>query len=60
MGLSCSPLLHALAGCERCIRYDVQELRINPQKREIDDFTTEDLELVGYQHHGTIAMPMAV
>jgi dihydrofolate reductase/thymidylate synthase len=35
-------------------------LRINPAKREIDDFVFEDFEIVGYQPHKKIEMKMAV
>lgn len=37
-----------------------QELKINPDKREIDDFTYEDLTLTGYESHKKIPMQMAV
>lgn len=34
------------------------ELRLNPDVREIDDFTIDDIELVGYKHHPAIKMPL--
>jgi dihydrofolate reductase/thymidylate synthase len=35
-------------------------LRVNPERRGIDDFTPEDFELVGYEPHKSIKMQMAV
>jgi dihydrofolate reductase/thymidylate synthase len=35
-------------------------LKINPEKRDIDAFTAEDFELVGYRAHQKIEMKMAV
>ncbi|KAL7563732.1 hypothetical protein ACA910_020420 [Epithemia clementina (nom. ined.)] len=35
-------------------------LKINPEKRDIDDFCLEDLTVLGYQPHKTIKMQMAV
>eukprot|EP00245_Coleochaete_scutata_P003985 TRINITY_DN16098_c0_g1_i2.p1 TRINITY_DN16098_c0_g1~~TRINITY_DN16098_c0_g1_i2.p1 ORF type:complete len:345 (-),score=60.75 TRINITY_DN16098_c0_g1_i2:343-1251(-) len=35
-------------------------LKINPAKKDIDAFTSEDFELVGYEPHKKIAMKMAV
>jgi dihydrofolate reductase/thymidylate synthase len=37
-----------------------QTLRINPAKTDIDSFTFEDFEVVGYAPHKKIAMQMAV
>ena len=37
-----------------------QVLNINPAKKDIDSFTMEDLELVGYAPHNKIPMQMAV
>ncbi len=35
-------------------------LRVNPAKRDIDAFTFDDFELVGYEPHAKIEMKMAV
>jgi len=37
-----------------------QTLRINPAKTDIDSFTFDDFELVGYEPAKKIAMQMAV
>jgi thymidylate synthase len=37
-----------------------QALKINPAKTDIDSFTFEDFELLGYEPHKKIAMQMAV
>ncbi len=37
-----------------------QTLKINPAKRDIESFTSEDFELIGYQAHKKIEMKMAV
>jgi len=38
----------------------LQTLRINPAKTDIDSFTFDDFEIVGYAPHKKIAMQMAV
>lgn len=35
-------------------------LRLNPDIDAIDDFTYEDIELIGYEHHPAIKAPVAV
>lgn len=35
-------------------------LKLNPDIKNIDDFTMDDIQLVGYQSQGTIQAPMAV
>lgn len=50
------PLQEQLARTPRAF----PKLYINPDKKEIDDFTYEDLKVVGYQPHKAIAMKMAV
>jgi len=35
-------------------------LKINPEKKHIDDFVYDDLEVIGYNPHKTIKMKMAV
>lgn len=37
-----------------------QTLRINPAKKEIDDFVAEDFEIIGYNPAKKIEMKMAV
>ena len=36
------------------------KIKINPAKKNIDDFTYDDLEVIGYKPHKTIKMKMAV
>jgi thymidylate synthase len=36
------------------------QLKLNPDIKDIDDFEMDDIQLVGYQSHGTIQAPMAV
>lgn len=40
--------------------FPAPQLRLNPDIKDITKFTMADIELVGYQSHGTIAAPMAV
>ena len=35
-------------------------LKLNPDIKNIDDFTYEDIEVVGYEHHPHIKAPIAV
>ena len=46
--------------CSLCVGFVQQELRINPDKKDIDSFTFDDFELVGYAPHKRIEMKMAV
>jgi thymidylate synthase len=36
------------------------KLKMNPNKKNIDDFVFDDFEVVGYKPHKTIKMKMAV
>ncbi len=40
--------------------YVLPKLLVNPDVRSIDDFELEDIGLLGYEHHPSIAAPMAV
>jgi thymidylate synthase len=40
--------------------YDPPTVRLNPAVGDIDAFTFDDIELVGYQHHAAIRAPIAV
>lgn len=40
--------------------YPLPRLKLNPKIKNIDDFSLEDIELVGYKHHPPIKAPMAV
>ena len=35
-------------------------LKLNPNIKNIDDFTYEDIEVLGYEHHPHIKAPIAV
>ena len=39
---------------------DLPVMRINPKVKEIDDFTIDDFELIGYNPHPTIKAPISV
>jgi thymidylate synthase len=40
--------------------YDYPQLKITRKPDSIFDYTLEDFEVVGYQHHPTIKAPIAV
>lgn len=40
--------------------YALPELKLNPEIKDIDDFTMEDIKLKNYKHHPYIKAPMAV
>jgi thymidylate synthase len=40
--------------------YPLPQLKINPQRKRLEDFVYEDFELVNYQHHPGISAPIAV
>lgn len=40
--------------------YPLSEIHLNPDIEDIDEFTFEDIELVGYRHHPAIKAPVAV
>jgi len=40
--------------------YSLPTLKLNPNVKDIDGFTMNDIELIGYQSHGTIKAKMAV
>lgn len=40
--------------------FELPTLQLNPDIKNIDDFTMTDIELVNYQHHAAIKAPMAV
>ena len=35
-------------------------LKLNPEIKNIDDFSYEDIEVIGYEHHPHIKAPIAV
>jgi thymidylate synthase len=39
---------------------DFPEVKLNPEIKDINKFTMEDIELIGYQSHDAIKAPMAV
>jgi dihydrofolate reductase/thymidylate synthase len=50
------PLLQQLKNTPRAF----PRLRMNPEVKDIDAFTADDFELLGYEPHKTIKMQMAV
>ena len=40
--------------------YDLPKLWLNPDIKEIDKFTMDDIKLIGYESHGAIKANMAV
>jgi thymidylate synthase len=40
--------------------YEAPELWINPDVKNFDDFTIDDFKLIGYQHHDTIKLEVAI
>jgi thymidylate synthase len=40
--------------------YDLPKLWLNPDIKEIDKFTMDDIKLLDYQSHGQLKAPMAV
>ncbi|MCA1779547.1 MAG: thymidylate synthase [Xanthomonadaceae bacterium] len=40
--------------------YPLPQLRLNPERKRLDDFVFEDFELVGYQAHPPIKAPIAI
>jgi thymidylate synthase len=40
--------------------FPLPKLWLNPEIKDIDKFTMEDIKLIGYQSHGAIKAPMAV
>ena len=41
-------------------RYSLPKLELSPEKKEIDEFTFEDIKIVGYESYPTIKMPLSV
>jgi thymidylate synthase len=40
--------------------YALPQLRLNPDRRQLEDFRFDDIEIVGYQSHPAIKAPIAV
>jgi len=40
--------------------YPLPEVKLNPERRGIDDFVFEDLKLRGYEEHPGIRAPIAI
>jgi len=40
--------------------FQLPTLKLNPSITDIDDFTHEDIEVIGYEHHPHIKAPIAV
>ncbi len=40
--------------------YPLAQMRLNPERRRLEDFVYEDFELIGYQSHPPIRAPIAV
>ena len=41
-------------------KYELPVLKLNPEKTEINDFTFDDIEIVGYESYPVIKMPLSV
>jgi thymidylate synthase len=52
--------LHQVRTQLKRTRFPLPELKLNPEVKEIDDFTHGDIQLVGYQAHEAIKAEMAV
>ena len=35
-------------------------LKLNPERMDIDDFTYDDIEVLGYEHHPHIKAPISI
>ncbi|MCB0541098.1 MAG: thymidylate synthase, partial [Bacteroidetes bacterium] len=40
--------------------YELPTLKLNPNIKEIEDFTFDDIEILNYKHHPTIKAPIAI
>ncbi len=40
--------------------YALPQLRLNPARRQLEDFSFDDIEIIGYQSHPAIKAPIAV
>ena len=40
--------------------YPLPQLRLNPDRRQLEDFRFDDIEIIGYQSHAAIKAPIAV
>ena len=40
--------------------FPLPKLKLNPERRRIEDFRFDDIEIVGYQAHPAIKAPIAV
>ncbi|MCB1601399.1 MAG: thymidylate synthase [Xanthomonadales bacterium] len=40
--------------------YALPQLRLNPERRQLEDFRFDDIEIIGYQSHPAIKAPIAV
>jgi thymidylate synthase len=40
--------------------YAPPQLRLNPERRQLEDFSFDDIEIIGYQSHPAIKAPIAV
>jgi thymidylate synthase len=40
--------------------YALPQLKLNPERRQLEDFSFDDIEIIGYQSHPAIKAPIAV
>ena len=40
--------------------FELPQMRLNPERKRLEDFEFDDFELVGYQSHPPIKAPIAV
>ncbi len=39
---------------------DLPSLELNPEIKDIDEFTYEDIQVIGYEHHPHITAPISI
>ena len=62
MPLCCTPSTSSVTPDTQLARepLPLPRMRLNPERRALDEFVYEDFELVDYRHHPAIRAPVAV